>query len=128
MCYINTSKRRTSIVFYACFFLFNNLGISQPLNLVQNGSFEIIDTCNLNPGGIYHAYHWFDPTNSTSDLFNSCCTNIYFSVPFQFAGNFQIPKSGNGYSGINSFQVGSIYREYITNKLLTGLKKNKYYC
>ena len=86
--------------------LFYNSARSQ--NLVPNGSFEILDTCPISTGGIYHANPWFQPvfwngTNafgiSSSDIFNKCTIDILAQVPLNGIG-YQNAKLGNGYAGI----------------------------
>ncbi len=119
--------------------LFYNSARSQ--NLVPNGSFEILDTCPIGTGGIYHANPWFQPvfwngTNafgtSSSELFNPCSSFILITAPNNSLG-YQIAKVGNGYAGIVFYVDSGLapvpnYREYIEVKLHSKLKPNAKYC
>jgi len=100
------------------------------VNLVPNGSFEIIDTCPLSPSKINYLQHWFSPSIGTPDLFNSCAgTNqSWSSVPDNSPG-YQYPFQGEGYVGIGTLTPGNLNsREYIGVKLTQELTINKFYC
>ena len=83
-------------------------------NLVPNSSFEIYDTCPNNQGQVKYCLNWFDPTYSSSDYFNTCCSNNIAGVPYNFFGH-KYPYSGNAYMGFVTYnQLIPNYREYIS--------------
>ena len=100
-------------------------------NLVPNGGFEIVTSCDSLGGGFNYtiAPPWDSPTTGGSpDLFNSCSTYSNFSSPSNFTG-YQYPHSGNGYAGADFFQSsGGAYREYIQVKLDSVLISQHKYC
>ena len=105
-------------------------GYSQ--NLVPNYSFENINQCPdmVNYGSVdLCLVSWTDPTNGTSDCYNTCVVALPFSaIPSHNNGyGYQYPKTGNGYAGIFVYQGTSMYREYIHSQLLDSLKQDSCY-
>ncbi len=99
-------------------------------NLIPNGSFEVYSTCPDNQGEVYLAYPWFDPTNESSDYFNSCCNNGIAGVPNNFYG-YKYSFEGNGYAAFATYEgngIGANYREYIAIKLNESLLPTHEYC
>ncbi len=99
-------------------------------NLVYNGDFELYSACPTSPTypgnlQIELSLGWYAPTFATPDYYNICGAPIV-GVPANGFG-FQIPYSGNAYSGIlnqNCTQAGSCdgwWVEYIQSKLLSSL-------
>lgn len=103
-------------------------------NLVQNPSFEDINTCPSTLGEIHKADFWTNPIDtlqSSPDLFHVCGTSSLISIPNNFSGN-QVPHTGNAYAGIITttlFPQGSLpnYREYLQGELTTPLAAGKRY-
>lgn len=103
--------------------------MSAQQNLVPNGSFEDYTTCPNNAGQVNYANHWFDPTNSSSDYFNSCCSNGIAGIPSNLYG-YKNAYDGNAMMGFGMYG-GSAYpndREYIAVKLTEKLDSNISYC
>ena len=99
-------------------------------NLVPNGSFEDYTICPNGLGEVYKSNNWFDPTNATSDYFNSCSVNGISSLPTNYYG-FTYAFHGNSCMGLATFEdsISSInWREYIGVKLLEKTKTNTTYC
>jgi hypothetical protein len=95
------------------------------VNLVPNYSFEDTTQCPNLFGQIYYAVHWTDPTNASSDLYNSCANNNV-GVPFNGEG-FQVPNTGNGYAGFITYSQGVDFHEYIQAQLDSQLQSSKTY-
>ena len=103
--------------------------MSAQQNLVPNGSFEDYTVCPDNAGQVNNAKHWFDPTYTSSDYYNACCSNNIAGVPNNFYGS-KSAYDGNGMMGFAMFS-GIFYpnsREYIAVKLLDKLDSNVNYC
>lgn len=103
--------------------------MSAQQNLVPNGSFEDYTVCPNNVAQVDYANHWFDPTYTSSDYFNACCSNGIVGVPNNFYGN-KSSYDGNGMMGFAMYS-GITYpnsREYIGVKLLQNLDSNVNYC
>ena len=112
--------------------------ISTAQNLVQNGSFEDIDSCygNFSPLGSdvfewSNCFGWSNPIKSSSDLW---CENpivgIYTPPDLSFTvGAYQFPRTGNNMAGIYvSSTVGfENYKEYVQNELESELEFGKTY-
>ena len=101
-------------------------------NLVPNSGFETNTSgCANVCCGIQNGYAppWDSPNGSSPDLFNYCVSGMpSVGVPFNAFG-FQFAQSGNGYSGIVTFDVsGQNYREYIQVELDSTLITNRSYC
>jgi OOP family OmpA-OmpF porin len=101
--------------------------MSAQQNLVPNGSFEDYDNCPVNFFELNgYCKDWFDPSNCSSDYFQSCSFNV--GTPSNLLG-FQTPYEGNAYVGIYTFYKAiNGYRESIGAKLIEALVKNKRYC
>lgn len=97
------------------------------INLIENGSFESINTCPNNGGQMDYATKWFNVNDKSSDLFSTCSSNMYCSVPNNFFGN-QMPFQGNNYVGITTYwESVNNYREFVGTKLNNSLDKNSVY-
>ena len=95
-------------------------------NLVPNPSFETYIVCPYTDS-IENAIPWFNPTISTPNLFNECCTvPMSFGIPNNGWG-YQYPRTGQGYSGIYVFADYEQGRDYISVKLNNFLESNKKY-
>ncbi len=97
---------------------------------MPNYSFEQLYSCPLSTC-LYDTtiIKWFQPTNGTSDVFNSCADIASGkSVPSNFFG-FQYAQDGGGYSGIFLYAPSfPNYREYIAVELSDTLKFAVNYC
>ena len=84
-------------------------------NMVSNWSFEYIISCPSDNGDLNRAPPWFNPNQSTTDLFNTCGIP-QLNVPSNWLG-FQWPYHGDGYSNImatySSFELNYKY-EYVS--------------
>ncbi|MBL0329049.1 MAG: T9SS type A sorting domain-containing protein [Bacteroidetes bacterium] len=91
-------------------------------NLVPNYSFEVYDTCPFSAGQIYYSPPWTDPSNSSSDYFNSCASPGADGVPINGFGK-ENAKDGNAYAGFVMFAgpSGLNAREYIQVPLTSPL-------
>ncbi len=106
-------------------------------NLVPNPSFEYhtrcpFDTTSFPSGFLLLAYPWQNPStvgngDSSPDLFDTCSTNVGFSVPNNAWGN-EYPHTGNAYSGIYCYYKWILSREYIQVQLIDSLQKKTPYC
>ena len=95
---------------------------------MPNNSFETVSSCNINPGEIFKAPPWIDPTNATSDCYNECSTNVSTSVPLNQAGHL-FARTGKGYAGFVTYTNGVLnHREYIQVKLTDSLIRDSVYC
>ena len=116
------------IYHFACFYLYKMkytltlatllltffVGRSQ-VNLVSNGGFEQYNTCPNAFSQLAYCNGWDQPTQGTSDYFNTCANpNATVGVPVNFAG-FQQPYQGNAYAGF--YNYGNGYREYARGTL-----------
>jgi OmpA-OmpF porin, OOP family len=120
--------------FFTITFLFFSIrGLCQ--NLILNGSFESYINCVDDYGDVEVALGWFQPLNSSSDYFNSCCHKKNFlSVPSNYVG-YQKPHGlGEAYIGLYLFDFdkrfkrkGYYNREYIQTRLTHPLRKGKKY-
>ncbi len=114
---------------YFIFVLFS-VGVISGLksqNLVPNNSFEVYDTCPDNTGQIRYAIPWVDPTNASSDYFDTCSPFNIAHVPNNYVG-IQNAKDGNAYAGFVAY-VNSLTnrREYVQVELTDTLKNNTCY-
>lgn len=122
-------KKQGRVSFLLCFFYFSYLLHSQSVvNLVNNYSFENHTICPNFFGQLSNSTLWFQANSGTSDYFNSCSTNIFYSTPNNYFG-VQSPRSGQSYTGITTygFMIND-WREYLESGLKDTLKKNKKYC
>ncbi|MBW6482568.1 MAG: T9SS type A sorting domain-containing protein [Vicingaceae bacterium] len=100
-------------------------------NLVPNYSFENYTACPSGSGQFSLALPWsvlFNPAN----YLNSCATTTMYSVPTQSLGttifNYQEAHSGQGYGDVIVYNgVGSNYRSYAENQLVTTLQNGQCY-
>src|SRR3989304_8936253 len=113
-------KQKTIITLIIVFVFFNK---SYNQNLAPNASFETFSSCPNNPGQIYKAVPWTDPTNASSDYFNSCNGGIW-GVPNNLGGTC-VAKTGVAYAGFNAFPGN---REYIQVQMNDTLISGKNYC
>lgn len=116
-----------SRIFLLILFVLSMANFCHAQNLVPNYSFELYDTCPFSSGQIYYSSPWIDPTNSSSDYFNSCNT-MGLSVPSNFIGS-QFAKDGSAYAGFIAYVKpnGSNNREYIQTRLTQKLLNNRCY-
>jgi hypothetical protein len=88
-------------------------------NLVDNPSFEQLDSCPYSVGQAHFATGWTS-YKQTPDYFNSCnFPNSLVGIPDNIAGH-QIPHYGNAYIGIQTFFTPGT-RELIGSALLSNL-------
>jgi gliding motility-associated-like protein len=123
------------ISFLICFFsTIALLGGAQ--NLVQNGSFEDIDSCFGNTSNLgFDVFEWSvckgwsNPIKSSPDLW---CENPIVGIinPPQISAWYQYPRTGKNMVGIaiSDPALGfSNYKEYIQNELTSNLNQGKTY-
>jgi len=104
---------------------YNAISFAQE-NYVTNWSLEDTLHCPTNAAHIYYALHWYSPTPTTPDYYNSC--SYYFGVPDNGLA-FQYAKDGNAYAGIFCYDTSHYNdRDYIQVMLKDTLIKNKTYC
>ena len=102
------------------------------MNLVLNGDFESFTLCPTVSSQFDVAAPWFQPTDGTSDYFNSCSGPAsYVSTPTNSAG-VQVPRSGQGYAGAVVYtdegtNLSGSYREYMEVPLITPLVAGQTY-
>ncbi len=105
-----------------------NTGIAQ--NLVTNGDFEQYYSCPTLEAQIDTAVNWFGPTApGTPDYYHVCCPNTFVGVPYHASGDgYQLPKSGDAYTGIFIYRSNfTNIREYIETQLTSPLVANSCY-
>ncbi len=96
-------------------------------NLVPNGSFEEYNNCPVSNSAIEesettfkYVKDWMRPSGGTPEYFNACNTRTNsVGTPFN-EGGYQVPKSGNAYTGIFVYYFKSgddNFREYLQVKL-----------
>lgn len=105
------------------FFYYPATSIAQ--NLVYNPSFESYTNCPTGPGQIQQVIGW-TTFKGSPDYFNSCTTNIYFSVPSNASG-YQQAATGNAYVGIICFDNSIFSREIIADSLIAPLSIGQKY-
>jgi len=93
-------------------------------NLVVNPSFEIFSQCPNATAQVTYAIGWTDPTDATSDYFDSCSTNGQ-GVPNNWAGS-QPARTGGGYIGLGV--QNNTLREYVSGSLADTLLAGRRYC
>ena len=121
--------------FFSVIFFALALGGRGQVNLVYNGSFEILYGCPNDWSQIDSAVGWHNLITvggGTPDLYNTCSPqSSEAGIPINHQGaGFQYPYSGNGYAGIYvilSFSVNN-GREYIQSQLTRKLKPGSMYC
>ena len=106
--------------------ILNHNGTGQ--NLVPNGGFETILTCDSLFGAISYglAPPWDSPSKGSPDVFSSCATDN-MSIPSNYFG-YQYPHSGMHYAGEGLYQSSSPDFEYIQVKLDSPLIAQQLYC
>lgn len=95
-------------------------------NLVPNGSFEVVNTCNVNNAqqSALAINDWF--TLESPDFFNTCFVEPIFSPPNVYSG-YSNPLNYNGMVGLALLpELG--YREAISIQLKSNLIKDSAYC
>lgn len=93
-------------------------------NLVKNPGFEEMVQCPKEYGSLSEdALFWKQPTNGSSDYFQSCSDNM--SIKRNFIGQ-QETFEGNGYAGFYAYGPED-YREYLAGELEKNLIKGKKY-
>lgn len=87
-------------------------------NLVKNPSFEDFLICPSEFGCLERAVvSWHQPTNGSTDYFNSCSPSMSSETNFIGA---QAPFDGHGYAGMYAYGPKD-YREYLTAELKESL-------
>lgn len=116
----------TRLAILLCLFMCQ---VKAQVNLVPNGSFEEVDSCNFDFNDFDVLTHWFKPSQGSSDVCNACTPEFGSSwMPENYVG-FQYAEDGLGYSGVFLIASGIFnYREYLAVKLLEPLQANKTYC
>lgn len=110
--------------------LYPFLGYMQ--NLVPNPSFEQFNACPINRNDGRMPNLWTQPTDGTSDYYNSCCPNPGAGpcVPSNFVGT-QTAHTGNAYTGmyvnLDTRPQYNNYREYMQIQLSTTLTAGRKY-
>lgn len=109
--------------------LFALCSLLKSQNLIPNPSFEIYDTCPTDLDQVYLSSPWFDPTNASSDYFNTCSVGTNVSIPKNYYG-YQFPYNGNAFMGFAVYEgnLAQNWREYIGVKLIAPLEKDSEYC
>lgn len=119
------------IVLLHIFILSTAYGSAQN-NLILNGSFENVNGCPwvdvINDGYLFYCTN---PANYTPDYFNLCYTNLGFpysvmGIPSNSRG-YQMPRTGNAYTGIDLWEKNTSAREYIQLKFTDTLKQGHHY-
>ncbi|HXU28342.1 MAG TPA: T9SS type A sorting domain-containing protein [Bacteroidia bacterium] len=103
-------------------------------NLVNNGDFEIHDTCPNNQGKIIYATGWQKARiEGTPDYFNTCAPILTgVGIPYNAVGyQNDYRNEGNGYAGefLSNLQAwdSDYAREYIYTKLIDSLLSHHKY-
>ncbi len=98
-------------------------------NLVPNPSFETYTTCPNNYGQINKAVGWnYVQAAQSAEYYNSCATGTQISVPRNFFNsNYQLPRTGNAYAGLQTLRPYDNLRGNICTQLSTPLIVNNYY-
>jgi hypothetical protein len=100
-------------------------------NLVLNPSFESYYSCPNGYDQISSCKYWTDANATGSEYFNVCASSTTcVNVPRPICGDdYQNPKSGLGYAGLNSYSVlSSNLRQYIEGSLSAPLINGVSYC
>lgn len=100
---------------------FLHIDLFSQVNLVYNGSFEIVASCPSSIGQINRATGWYG-LNITPDYFNKCTAFQICSVPDNLLG-FQPPyvSTDNAYSGIVLIPSNDSEHEVIATNLTNAL-------
>jgi hypothetical protein len=110
------------------------------INLIPNGSFEVVDSCLINcvfcpqmatNQALSIATYWFNSIYTSPDFFSTqfCPINTQNSIPSLYWGP-QYPKDGSAYLGFLNFsnQFHPYGNEYISVTINTQLTTNHKYC
>ena len=95
-------------------------------NLVLNPSFEINSACPSQGGQLSAVNSWYTLTDGTPDYFNTCATNIDYSIPNNAFGT-QAASAGDAYSGFVAYGENEV-REYLSIPLTTPMVIGQSYC
>lgn len=97
-------------------------------NLISNGSFENFTSLPAQSGDIDKAIGWFS-NGGTPDYFHEFAAPITgCNIPNTFVGDIPSAYEGKACAGVCCYiDNWADYREYLTQKLDTPLKKNHYY-
>jgi OmpA-OmpF porin, OOP family len=114
-------------------FISYNLSIAQ--NLVQDSSFEKINSCVNDISQLKRSKYWYPPIECTPDLFTKCFDRTKSRVKINPCGvpqnvsGYQQPHTGENYAGIVLYcEKPTGYNEYIATKLKSRLVADKKYC
>jgi hypothetical protein len=123
-------------IFVFIFFFVPTLSWSQ-VNLVQNPSFEVLDSCPV-PNFVYPPRYWDTIRmggGGGPEICSPCSTFPGLRTPSNgYLPSFQIPKSGNNYCVYSCFTKETLFpnsfdkREYIQNEIRQNLTFGKTYC
>jgi outer membrane protein OmpA-like peptidoglycan-associated protein len=98
------------------------------LNMVENGSFEVIEGKVKRLGYFESAKNWKSPTAKKADLFTGTVTGSPISVPKNDRGD-QGALAGENYAGLMWWSYANKEpRTYMQTKLKKQLKKGQKYC
>ena len=104
--------------------------------LLADPSFEKLKSCPDNIGELDETEKWFNPINTTSDLFSKCkhsgknewIAGRPVNIPSNFVG-YQQPHTGDNYAGFIAYDAGNLkWSEYIATKFTDSLKARSTYC
>jgi hypothetical protein len=114
----------------------NCQGLIDGKNLVQNSSFEEVDSCPGNSFGILFIKNWWPPNGPSAAYYSACAPRpdevpLSHNVPYN--GNMeyiQYAHSGNSYVLLGTRFEGAnkYWTSYIENKLIANLNANSEYC
>lgn len=103
------------------------VALAQPVNLVDNPSFENYTFCPNSLGDLNQAYWDKAPFHTgSSDYFNACATVFACDVPTNIFGT-ATARTGDAYAGGYIGLASSPYREYIFDTLISPLQAGKRY-
>ena len=110
------------ILVLSSFFLLLALSkINAQTNLVPNGDFEIYSSLPTDYGQCNRAVGWNNVNGHYPFVQGYGTPDFYYLSSFMTGyGNTITPIWGNGQMGLVTYNTGSIFREYISNKLITG--------
>lgn len=120
--------------FFTYFLILFSIATFSQTNLVQNGSFEQIDSCygNFAPLGLdvfqwSGCVGWSNPTYASSDLW--CNNGVVGTLqPPNLPAGYQLPKTGDNMAGIFVLDAAfQTYREYLQAELSEILINNIIY-
>lgn len=113
--------------------IFCTVSFSQT-NLVPNPSFEFYTDCPYGYSLIDYdevvfpsVINWMKPTQGTSDYYHTCADPISGVQPPDSSPGYQIPFSGNAYTGMYTHYNTYDYREYVQARLTEPLVAGQIY-